>query len=339
MAIAERDWEHLAVDQHAAGITVRRIHPESAHDMFIAMRHPDGCRMLTLRIGARDADEALRLLRVLPSTRGIEMQLTRLANHDSELRVVLTDNSLREVFNPLADDIATTAGAALTSTEAVLAGVRRFEHWRLMLERLADTGLPPEARRGLFGELTILRDHLLPALPAADAVSAWTGPTAANQDFQFAAAAIEVKTSSGKEPQTLMIASERELDGQGTGTLILAHLSLDERRGGNGESLNNAIDSTRALVVSDATASALLDDLMVRAGYLSQQRELYDEPRYSVRKQRFWRVTGDFPRITEADLRAGVGDCRYRISTAGLEPYLITPGQVAAAVTEGMPDE
>ena len=28
----------------------------------------------------------------------------------------------------------------------------------------------------------------------------------------------------------------------------------------------------------------------------------------------FWHVAGDFPRITEADLRPGVGDCRYRIS-------------------------
>ena len=266
------------------------------------------------------------------------MQLAWLANHDRELRVVLTDNSLREVFNPLADDIATTAGTEPSGTEAVLAGVSRFEHWRLMLERLADTGLPPEARRGLFGELMILRDHLLPALPAADAVSAWTGPTAANQDFQLVGAAIEVKTSSGKEPQTLVIASERELDGQGTGTLMLAHLSLDERRGGNGESLNTAIDGTRALV-TDATTSALLDDLLVRAGYLSQQRELYDEPRYSVRKQRFWRVTGDFPRITEADLRVGVGDCHYRISTAGLEPYLMTTEQVTAAVTGGTLDE
>jgi hypothetical protein len=338
MAISERDWERLAAGQHAVGMTVRRIHPESAHDMFIAIRHPDRCRMVTLRIGARDADEALRQLRVLPRTRGIEMQFAQLANHYSELRVVLTDNSLREVFNPLADDIATTAGAAPCGTQAVLAAVNRFEHWRLMLERLADTGLHPEARRGLFGELTILRYHLLPALPAADAVSAWTGPTAANQDFQLADAAIEVKTSSGKEPQTLVIASERELDGQGTGTLILAHLSLDEHRGGKGESLNSIIDGTRALV-TDAVASALLDDLLVRAGYLSQQRELYDEPRYSVRKQRFWRVTRDFPRITETDLRAGVGDCRYCISTAGLEPYLMTTDQVAAAVTGGSLDE
>jgi hypothetical protein len=266
------------------------------------------------------------------------MQLARMADHDSELRVVLTDDSLREVFNPLADDIATTAGAAANSTDAVLAGVSRFEHWRLMLERLGDTGLPPEARRGLFGELTVLRDRLLPVLPAADAVSAWTGPTAANQDFQLPRAAIEVKTSSGKEPQTLVISNERELDEKGVSRLILAHLSLDERRGGTGESLNAAVDQTRAMV-TDAAATAVLDDLIVRAGYLRHQRELYDEPRYTVRQQRFWDVAGDFPRITEADLRSGVGDCRYSISTAGLERYLLATDDIAETISGRFSDE
>jgi hypothetical protein len=75
-----------------------------------------------------------------------------------------------------------------------------------------------------------------------------------------------------------------------------------------------------------------MDDMLARAGYLRQHRALYDEPRYTVRKQSFWRVTEDFPRITEGDLRAGVGDCRYHISTAGLERFLMTPEQVAAAI-------
>jgi Putative PD-(D/E)XK family member, (DUF4420) len=338
MTITEQDWERLAADRHARGVTVRRIYPDSAYDIFIAVRHPDNCRMLTLRVAARDADEALRQLHALPRTRGLEMQLARLADDGSELRVVLTDGSLQEVFNPLAGDIASAARQAASPAEAVLAAVSRFEYWRRMLESLADTGLTPEARRGLFGELRILRDHLLPAMPAAHAVSAWTGPVAANQDFQLSAVAIEVKTSSGKEPQTLVITNERELDARGAATLILAQLSLDERRGGSGESLNTAVDRTRALVTEGA-AGALLDDLLIRAGYLGSQHDLYDEPRYSVRKQRFWRVAGDFPRITEADLRPGVGDCRYRISTAGLERYLMTTEQVAATVTGGPPDE
>ena len=56
-----------------------------------------------------------------------------------------------------------------------------------------------------------------------------------------------------------------------------------------------------------------------------------------MRKQRFWHVTGDFPRITEADLRPGVGDCEYRIATVGLDQYVLPAEDVLSAVMEGSP--
>jgi hypothetical protein len=336
VTISERDWELLAADQHASGTTSRRIYPHSPYDMFIAVRHPGGCRMVTLQVPRQDADAAVRRIRTLPCTRGIEMQLQPGGHAVGELRVVLTDPSLRDVFNPLVDDIACAVQQAATPPDAVLAAVSRFEHWRRMMEKLAETGLAPESRRGLFGELEILRSVLIPVMHPAGAVSAWTGPLAAHQDFQLPSAAIEVKTSSGKEPQRIVIASERELDAPGVPVLILAHLSLDERRGGTGESLNTAIDRTRQLLGS-ADAVTLMDSLLARAGYLSHQRHLYDEPRYTIRGQSFWHVTGDFPRITEADLRPGVGDCRYHITAAGHDQYVMTGQQVAAAITAGIP--
>lgn len=329
--ISERDWDQLEADRHAHGSTVRRVDPHSVHDIFIAVRHPDNARMLTLTVGADTAAEVLRRIRELPCTRGLEMQFTRLNSHSGQFCVVLTDPGLREVFNPLATDIAATVEAEPSTAGAVLAAVGRFEHWRQMLQSVADSGLSHDSRRGLFGELYVLREHLLPALHDADAVRSWTGPTGAHQDFQFRHAAIEVKTSTGKEPQTLVVTSERELDDTGTVYLILAHLSLDERRGGSGESLNAMVDSVLGSV-SDVAAREFIRGMLVRAGYMQQQRDLYNEPRYTIRREQFWRVAGGFPRITEADLRPGVGDCEYRISTVGLDQYALTAQEVVSAI-------
>jgi hypothetical protein len=324
----------LESDPHSHGVTVRRVFPDAARDIFIGVRHPGGTRMLTIKVTTHAAAEAVRQFRELPRTRGIELSFARLDGQSTELRVLLTNPTLGEVFNPLASDIADTAHSEPDDNKTVRAAMERFEHWRQMLQSVTSSGLSASYRRGLFGELSLLCDLLLVSLPQGDAVRAWTGPTGAHQDFQLDQAAIEVKTSTGKEPQTLVINSERELDDTGIGCLILAHYSLDERQGGTGESLNSIVDRSRALV-TNAGVREILDSLLVRYGYLSDQRSFYDEPRYTVRRRRFWRVAGSFPRITEADLRPGVGDCEYRIVVAGLEQYVFSDKDVRSVVMDG----
>ncbi|HZO66214.1 MAG TPA: PD-(D/E)XK motif protein [Kribbellaceae bacterium] len=325
MTVDEQAWGELERDRTAPGTVTRRLFRR--RDLHIAVRHPDGRRMLILRMSPADAAQVLRAAGPLPRTRGIDLAFERTADGHSELQVALTDPQLREVFNPLVSDIAVSVRDTSSSIAAGIAVVERFEHWRSMLQAVAANGMGPEARRGLYGELWVLRYLLLLHLPHRDAVLAWTGPFAANQDFQLTRAAVEVKTATGKQPQTLVVANERELDDSGTGNLILTHLSLDERRGGDGESMNAMIDALRTTIVGAATL-AEFEDRLLRVGMLPHQRPLYEEPRYTLRATSHWRVTGDFPRITEKDLRSGVGDCRYRITTTGLDQYLITTDMV-----------
>ncbi|MEU4550750.1 PD-(D/E)XK motif protein [Micromonospora violae] len=331
MRIGEKDWAPLEAEHHPYGIVARRLFPRSPHDIFLAVQQPTGRRMLLLRVPASAGQQVAERYPSLPNTRGLLIEFATAPDGSTELRVVLTANERREVFNPLIADVATTAHAAEGPVEALTAAIERFEHWRHLLQSIRDTGLSEEVRRGLFGELVVLRDHLCPVLKPPEAVSAWRGPMGANQDFELPACAIEVKTGTGRSPRSIVIASERQLDDTGTDHLLLAHLSLDERRGGSGESLNDVVESLRAATPL-AAVRAELDDLLIRVGYLSEHQHLYDELRYTVRGTNFWHVTGDFPRIIEADLRPGVGGCHYRISTAGLDQYGVSAERVASIV-------
>ncbi|MFD6647923.1 PD-(D/E)XK motif protein [Micromonospora chalcea] len=331
MKVREEDWAPLEAEHHPYGIVARRLFPRSRHDIFLAVQQPTGRRVLLLRVPASAGQPVAQRYPSLPSTRGLGIEFATAPDGSTELRVVLTADERREVFNPLIADVATTAHAAEGPAEALAAAIERFEHWRHLLQSIRDTGLSEEARRGLFGELVVLRDHLCPVLPPQEAVSAWRGPMGTNQDFELTTCAIEVKTGTGRSPRTIVIASERQLDDTGTDLLLLAYLELDERRGGSGESLNAVVDSLREASPS-AVVRAEIDDLLIRAGYLSEHRHLYDELRYTVRETHFWHVTGDFPRITEGDLRSGVGGCRYRISTVGLDQYGVPAERVASIV-------
>ncbi|GIH20686.1 PD-(D/E)XK motif protein [Rugosimonospora africana] len=330
MRIDEDAWRQLESEHHAAGIVTLRLFPSSPQDIFLAVEQPTGQRMLVIHVPNAAAEAQVRH-GALPVTRGLTLRFTPAGPGRRDLQVILTAQDRREVFNPLVTDMAGVAAAAVGPAQALRAAVQRFEHWRHLLQSVADTGLDTPARRGLYGELTILRTHLLPHLPADTAVDAWTGPTGSNQDFQLESAAIEVKTGTAVAPQNIVIANERQLDDTGVDRLLLAHLSIDERRGGSGESLNTVIDTIHTLLTG-AAARATFDDLLTRVGYLPSQRHLYDEPRYTVRDTRFWHVADGFPRITATDLPAGVGECRYRLSTVGLDHHRVPAEQVAQAV-------
>ena len=331
MIITESDWNELEKPQTTPGRSARRLYPESIHDLHLAVTHPGLRRMFVLRVDAPAAEGAARSIGRLAQTAGLDVSLSSLSRQEYELQVALTTDDLREVFSPLVADIAAAAQSAATKREALLAAVNRFARWQHLLRSVSKDGLGAEARRGLAGELLVLRDHVMPSLPALAAVEAWTGPTGSNQDFQLPDVAIETKASSARSGHHVSIASERQLDPTGTPELLLCVVSLDERRGGSGESLNALVDGVRE-DLGDAAARSHLENLLIQAGYLPGHREHYREPRYTQRGVRFWRVRGDFPRIVEADLRPGVDECSYHINTTGLDEHLVAADTVSVMI-------
>ncbi|WP_406478495.1 PD-(D/E)XK motif protein [Streptomyces platensis] len=327
MTVTEDAWHELESPQESPGRSSLRLHPESPLDIFLSVSHPGRQRMLVLRTDARSADPVVRSVGRLPRAAGIEMNLSAVSRLEYELQVILTANELREVFNPLVADVADTARAASAAPEALAAAVERFGRWQDLLRTVSRDGLSVEARRGLHGELLVLGNVLLASMSQSEAVEAWTGPRGSNQDFQLPEVAIETKASIAKRPRSIRIASERQLDDTGTPALLLALAELDERRGGTGESLNWRVGEIRQQLTSPA-ARTRFDGLLIQAGYLPGHRDLYEEPRYTLRELRFWHVREGFPRLVESDLPEGVGDCTYHVSTSGLDAYRATADEV-----------
>lgn len=83
------------------------------------------------------------------------------------------------------------------------------------------------------------------------------------------------------------------------------------------------VDEIRARLTSPS-ASQRFESLLVQAGYLPNQRDLYDHDRYTLRRGEFWTVGQGFPRIVEAELPPGVGNCTYTIDVSALAPHSVT---------------
>lgn len=314
-------WEDLDRPGQGPGLAVRRLHPDTAHDLFAAVEHPAGRRLLIYEPPVPVDTPAP----VPESTRALDLRLVPAAAGTAaggRWELALTEPGYGDVFSALVTDVAGAVAAAPDARAATAALLERFGHWRRLFQDAAGEGLSVQQRRGLFGELWFLREEMLPRLHPSEAVGSWSGPVRAHQDFQLPAVAVEVKTTTAKEPQELVITNERELDGVGVAHLLLAHLSVDERPEGDGESLNEMVDALTA-VLTDPDTRRTFEDRLTAAGYWHRHRHRYHSPRFTLRRQRLYEVREGFPRIVETELRPGVGDVRYRVSAAACQPFLV----------------
>lgn len=305
----------------ATGRVKRRIRPEARCDLFVAVSKPSNLRMLLMPV----AERSLTGVEGLPSGSGVETRIVRPGEEGREaaLELVLTDPKCGDIFTALATDIVQAVAPATDESAGVTALIDRLTRWQRFLEEVGPTGLSPEAQRGLYAELWLMRHHLLATLGPVASVLAWTGPSRTAHDFELGRTAIEVKSTLAKQHQTLRIVSERQLDDTGLEGLFLFHLSLDAHRD-TGQSLPELVDDLRQMVGSTPAATPF-GDRLIEAGYLDAHGALYQNPGYAVREQNFFQVAEGFPRIVERDLTSGVGDVHYSVSVAECRHFLASP--------------
>lgn len=330
----EQLWLELEAEAGANVAWLTRFaRAESGHPLLVAVEQATRSRALLVPV----TKAALPPRREWPECRGLELISVALGSQP-HLGVRLRDQACADVFTALAEDVAPRVAGASGAKQAAAELLGRLRRWQQFLTAARDL-LSVEAQRGLWGELHVLRTHLLPALGAAATVAGWKASAAAHQDFQFSGGAVEVKTTAAKQPQSVRITSERQLDDTGVGALFLHVVVVDEREvpaGGTvpGQSLPALIAAVRTGLSSDLIALAAFNDRLLDRGWLDAHAGRYEVRRWTVRGERTYQVRRGFPRLVEVDLPAGVGDVNFAVSLAACETFAAPIPAMLAALSE-----
>lgn len=321
-------WRSLGKEPaHPAGVQRVRLDTEAAADVFACLFWPSGRPGLLI-----EGDGAYRPAgNRIPTCRGVRTVHEVIATpaERTVLRVMLEDDRLLDIFAVLSADLIDAAIGEPTVAAALRRCIDRLCLWQGLFERVPPEGLSDERQRGMFGELLTLETLLLPRLGTLASVTAWVGPDPANQDFIHGGSAVEVKTSLAKRHARISISNEKQLDERPYDALVLAHLRLDESAS-LGESLPVVVARLRHLLAGDPAASRQLDDRLMLGGYLDVHAPIYLPNRWRVSSSRYFRVEGEFPRLTEANLPPGVGDINYSIIADDLGAFEISATDAAA---------
>ena len=312
------------------GIVTRRINPKAPCDVRLGIEKPSNAKLLIVRVLSRTLRSDVREF----SSAGIEVLTPTLPPADSErsdIAIKLADGRYSDLFSTLVEDFIRHLSSCTSEAHTGPALLARLRRWQELLKRLGPEGLSQDAQTGLFAEIWFLREYLLPALDASRTVSFWTGPEAANQDFQLGKLAFEVKSSVGQQHQKMAIASERQLDDTGLKALVIFFVSLDARPGPE-MTLKKLVQNVRDILSAKPGAAELFDAKLLACGYIEAQSHLYDRVSYTIRNSAFFRVAGRFPRVIERDLLPGVGDVGYSIQVSACADFMIGESEIQTLI-------
>lgn len=244
------------------------------------------------------------------------------------LVIQLLSPAQKETFSWLCESIISEVKELSTEEEMVKKAISALDKWRNLFDKAGSSGLSTALQQGLYGELGLLQKLIAKKVfSVSEAVEFWVGSEPALRDFQGDTWAIEVKTSAGNNPQGVIISSERQLDESLFDNLYLYHTSIEVSKK-NGESLPDRVAKVRALIESDSMALGAFYRKLVNYGYFFEDSALYENRKYRLREDRFYKIEKDFPRIKETELRDGVGDISYKIILSACTDYRKSESEV-----------
>jgi hypothetical protein len=210
----EQIWQALQIS--AGPARQRRVDATHPLDLYADFEPPDRPGLVAV-CGCRPP--ACRPLRALAVEHG------QRTDGRWSLRLSLHEPRLLPVFAALCRDIIALTRSGVDEGRLAAAVLGRLDHWRSLLER-DSAGLGEAALRGLIGELLVLEQQVLAALPPREAVAAWTGPRGSAQDFLLPSGTrIEVKTI-GRDADTVRVNGLGQLDA-GADPLLLAVVRVE----------------------------------------------------------------------------------------------------------------
>ena len=326
MAMIESQWKELEAEPSFVGWRLLLARPKKGFPLQVALEGTSRRRAILLRVTV----DVIPVRKKWPACRGLFVFTENISGH-AHCGVSLKDERFADVFTALAEDLARRVSETNSAAEAVGVFFGQLGRWQKFLAASTE-GLSPEAQRGLWGELHCLRERLIPVLGVDMALEGWKGGQKAHQDFQFLSGAIEVKTTTAKQPQAVRITSERQLDDSAWAHLFLHVLVLETREGG-AATLPTLVESLRSQLVANQKVREIFEDALLASGYLDAHAGLYGGYGYLARATHWFRVRKKFPRLVESELPSGVGDVNYALSLAACEPYLVTPEHALAELT------
>lgn len=247
------------------------------------------------------------------------------AKKNQGLIITLERQVDEDLFFQLFKTLIKAVSGITDSATGLSVALAQIKRWKKFLAGAGSKVLSSEEVRGLFAELLFLKAMLEKGYPELFSCEAWQGPESAHQDFVFDNVAVEVKSLSGRERNSLAISSEDQLESLNDRLFLKVYRLTDVSQSDQAVSLNQLVTEIDDSL-KDPIAVTVFSEKIAKAGYIPI--DLYDLPGFLTSSEMTFDLTDDFPRLVRSKLPAGITKVRYEIKLENIASFECRHSQI-----------
>jgi hypothetical protein len=310
------------------GLVRRRLTRDYDDGLYLGMDGASRARVFLVELGKAEV-----ALSSLPRWREVRVRTVRDDSGSLTYFIVieLANPDYRSVFTAFAHDLYSTLTPLKRGPSLLRTLTNQLLKWQSFFREYGPAGLSVEFQRGLFGELWVLRNLVLPDLAGSDGVRAWKGPERQPHDFHLPGGFLEVKVNGKSDWDRIMVSNEEQLDETGAAPLFLFVLTVEVESPG-GVSLPSLVGDIRSALATDPDGLAAFERKLIEDGYLGVHEIEYSTV-YLVIERSLYAVIDGFPRIVHPS--KGVSRVRYELSLVACRPFRIDPVPALSNLVRG----
>jgi len=317
-------WEQIA--EPSTDYNVKRV-ADTTGIPFYWGKDTTGQCLLIIEL---EGDHTYQYRRDVTHLNGISVDL-RKGENESQQRLILTleRHIDSDLFLGLCETLISSLASVTDSAVALSVTFQHLKRWKAFLAGKKARLLTNEEIRGLFAELHVLRQLYLRRLTQDEAIDAWCGADGAHQDFIFGNIAIEVKSLSGRERNSVRISSEDQLEALVDSLFLMTVRLIETPDSETARSLNDMVALIEQELVT-AEAIEKFSGKIAACGYAELAD--YDRPRFTVGSTDGYTVTDEFPRIIRSRLLQGLFHVTYEIQLEAIAPFVCEENEIFGRV-------
>lgn len=247
---------------------------------------------------------------------GIQIQLDQ-SSKPNKLILLLKETNDWEIFLILCNDLISVMKEH--DEDIIVNVMKRLERWQKLLRKSTFKIMSKEEQMGLYSELKILRDYLIPAYGDSAGIHGWVGALGDKQDFLLENFAIEVKSFRMTSGNTVWISSKEQLNSE-KNPLYLFACALNEAK--SGETIADLVNSIMGTIQNENLLSEFIEKVEEYGYFPEIPQETLST--FVLEQVTGYEVREGFPKIAMEHVSPLIPNLKYSIDLSGCSAFKVS---------------